>query len=101
MRLCRDRSEQAAARERFLQLTVYDVLAVMDKVSNYTGERIRNMHKYILTALYWEPVTRQSTVAQQVAYDMCGGLDSLRGQHPLPLCHGKAAKLPGIEGFSS
>ncbi|MBR0091140.1 MAG: replication initiator protein A [Lachnospiraceae bacterium] len=68
------RVEQAAVRERFLQLTVYDVLAVMDKVSNYTGERIRNMHKYILTALYREPVTRQSTVAQQVAYDICGGL---------------------------
>ena len=62
-------------KSKFMKLTEYDVESVMEKVSRQTGSRIKNMHKYMLTALYRETMTSQAAVKQWVAQTMYGEED--------------------------
>ena len=59
-------------RSRFMKLTECDVESVLDKVSKNAGSNIKNMHKYMLTALYRETMTSQVAVNQWVARTMYG-----------------------------
>ena len=63
-------------KSRFMKLTEFDVESVLEKVSKQTGSTIKNMHKYMLTALYRETLTSQVAVCQLVSSTMYGEEDN-------------------------